>query len=423
MADPIRIRVLDGLAHIAPAQWDALAHGPRTAPLPAEAKDQPDDSRCEQPDSSHEATDSLSEEDTHNPFISHAFLHALERSGSVGGRSGWDPLHLIAEGPDGQLLGAVPVYAKAHSRGEYVFDHAFAEAWHRAGGQYYPKLQISVPFTPATGRRLLIGSGPGPTRARIAEALLAGLEGLRARLDASSIHATFLTGADRADFAQAGYLPRHDQQFHFENAGYGDFSDFLASLRSDKRKALKRERREALSAGLQVEWLTGSDITEAHWDAFFAFYMETGSRKWGTPYLTRAFFSLIGQAMSERILLIMARRNGRLIAGALNLIGANTLYGRHWGAIEHHPFLHFELCYYQAIDFALQHGLKRVEAGAQGEHKLARGYRPVRTCSMHRFADPQFHAAVSAYLKREREAVDQAEFELSALLPFRATSR
>jgi len=248
---------------------------------------------------------------------------------------------------------------------------------------------------------------------------VAGLESLRQRIDASSLHATFLTHRDRDTFLGQGFLERNDQQFHFEAAGYRDFQDFLENLASRKRKVLKRERRDALANGIAVEWLTGSDLREAHWDAFFDFYMETGSRKWGTPYLTRAFFSEIGQAMPEKILLIMAKRAGRSIAGALNFIGGNTLYGRNWGAIEHHPFLHFELCYYQAIDFALSRGLTRVEAGAQGEHKLARGYRPVKTISVHRFADPRFQRAVADYLVRERAHVDAMQEELETLTPFR----
>jgi predicted N-acyltransferase len=355
--------------------------------------------------------------DQNNPFISHAFLDALERSGSVGGRTGWTPLHLLVRDEDNRPLGAMPLYAKAHSRGEYVFDHAFAEAYHRAGGQYYPKLQISVPFTPATTRKFLIG--PDAPEGAITAALASGLETLRGRVDASSIHATFLTGTDRSRFAEAGYLLRSDQQFHFFNTGYTTFDDFLGDLASRKRKILKRERREALAEGITVERLTGKDLTEAHWDAFFRFYIDTGNRKWGTPYLTRAFFSQIQETIADKVLLIMAKRAGRYIAGALNFIGENTLYGRNWGAIEHHPFLHFEVCYYQAIDFALERGLQRVEAGAQGEHKLARGYRPVKTWSAHRFADAGLSRAVADYLARERHHVDAMQDELETLTPFR----
>lgn len=378
------------------------------------ARDKPENEEAE---SGCEAAESPPEEDIANPFISHAFLESLESSRSVGGKTGWSPLHLLVRNATGVLVGAMPVYAKTHSRGEYVFDHAFADAFHRAGGRYYPKLQISVPFTPVTARKFLIA--PDAHEADTCNALLGALAVMRLRIGASSVHATFLTETDRARFGNAGYLARTDQQFHFTNPGYASFEDFLGALASRKRKILKRERREALSKGITVEWLTGSDITEAHWDAFFAFYMDTGSRKWGSPYLTRAFFSLIGERMADRILLVMAKRAGRYIAGALNLIGANTLYGRNWGAIEHHPFLHFELCYYQAIDFAIARGLKRVEAGAQGEHKLVRGYRPVTTHSAHYFADAGLRRAVADYLEQERHHIRLAQSEFEELGPFR----
>ncbi|MCA3634303.1 MAG: GNAT family N-acetyltransferase [Methylobacterium sp.] len=430
----LTVEILPGLAGVAATEWDALSQGPagngnppalndlatnpdsspETGARPPQA---PESSPEEEDDSAPEVAESPSEEDEANPFLTHAFLLALEQSGSVGGRTGWTPLHLLARDERGRATGALPAYAKSHSRGEYVFDHAFAEAYTRAGERYYPKLQVCVPFTPATGRRLLVPAGPEAEAIRAG--LVAGLEGLRQRIDASSLHATFLTHRDRDTFLGQGFLERNDQQFHFEAAGYRDFQDFLENLASRKRKVLKRERRDALANGITVEWLTGSDLREAHWDAFFDFYMETGSRKWGTPYLARAFFSEIGQAMPEKILLIMAKRAGRSIAGALNFIGGNTLYGRNWGAIEHHPFLHFELCYYQAIDFALSRGLTRVEAGAQGEHKLARGYRPVKTISVHRFADPRFQRAVADYLVRERAHVDAMQEELETLTPFR----
>ncbi len=428
----LTVEILPGLAAVPAAEWDALSQGPAggmsatdnglaspsdSASQRASKPIETAESSSEEDESSSEVAESPSEEDEANPFLAHAFLLALETSGSVGGRTGWTPLHLLARDDEGRAIGAVPAYAKSHSRGEYVFDHAFAEAYHRAGERYYPKLQVSVPFTPATGRRLLV---PAVLEAEVIRAgLVAGLEGLRQRIDASSVHATFLTHRDRETFLGQGFLERNDQQFHFDAAGCRDFQDFLTSLASRKRKVLKRERRDALANGIEVEWLTGSDLTEAHWDAFFEFYMETGSRKWGTPYLTRAFFSEIGQSMPEKILLIMAKRAGRYIAGALNFIGGNTLYGRNWGAIEHHPFLHFELCYYQAIDFALSRKLGRVEAGAQGEHKLARGYRPVKTISAHRFADPRFQRAVADYLIRERAHVDAMQEELEALTPFR----
>ena len=352
-----------------------------------------------------------------NPFISHEFLSSLEESASVGGRTGWQPRHLLAEDPQGNLLGAAPCYVKAHSRGEYVFDHGWAEAFERAGGDYYPKLQIGVPFTPVTGPRLLAAPGP------LAEAVRCGLADALVEITTasklSSAHVTFPTEPEWRELGRRGFLQRTDQQFHWENAGYASFEDFLAALASRKRKTIRRERKQALSAGVEVLWLTGKDLTDAVWDAFFAFYMETGSRKWGRPYLTREFFSLVGTKMRDRILLVMARRAGRWIAGAMNFIGADTLYGRNWGAIEHHPFLHFEICYYQAIDYAIAHGLKRVEAGAQGEHKLARGYTPHTTYSAHFIANPALHRAVADYLSRERVYVQAAAEELAAAAPFR----
>lgn len=352
-----------------------------------------------------------------NPFVSHAFLSALEESGCVAASTGWLPQHLVLEGDDGEVLGVAPAYLKSHSQGEYVFDHGWAEAYERAGGRYYPKLQVSVPFTPATGLRLLAGSGPQAETVR--QALAAGLVALAKLRKVSSVHATFLTEEDAAALEGEGFLPRTDQQFHWRNEGYGDFEAFLDALASRKRKQIRRERREALENGITVHWLTGSDLTEEVWDAFFDFYMETGARKWGRPYLNRAFYSLIGERMPDRILLVMAKRAGRWIAGAINFIGAETLYGRHWGAIEHHPFLHFEICYHQAIDYAIAHGLRTVEAGAQGEHKLARGYMPVVTRSAHYIADAQFRAAVAHYLDRERRYVAEAGAELSELGPFR----
>ncbi len=300
--------------------------------------------------------------DRYNPFISHDLLSALELSQSVRGRTGWQPMHLIAEDAQGVLLGAVPCYVKSHSRGEYVFDHGWADAYERAGGSYYPKLQVSVPFTPATGRRLLARAGPyaDAVRAHLADALT----DICRRAGASSVHVTFPTEPEWDLLGGRGYLKRTHQQFHWENAGYASFDAFLAVLASRKRKTIRRERADALAAGISVHWLTGTDLTESVWDAFFDFYMETGSRKWGRPYLTRAFYSLVGEKMRDRILLVMAKRNGRWIAGAINFIGSDTLFGRHWGASEHHPFLHFELCYYQAIQYAIEHKLARVEAGA-----------------------------------------------------------
>ena len=352
-----------------------------------------------------------------NPFVSHEFLSSLEASRSVGSRTGWEPRHLLVEAGGEGLIGVAPCYVKSHSRGEYVFDAGWAEAFERAGGSYYPKLQVSVPFTPVTGPRLL--AKPGPTQGAARQALTQALVQVTNDNDLSSAHVTFAS-ADEADYLGGrGFLQRTDQQFHWHNHGYASFDAFLAALSSRKRKTIRRERKEALSAGIDVHCLTGSELTESVWDAFFAFYMETGSRKWGRPYLTREFFSIVGAAMGERILLVMARRNGRWIAGAINFIGPDALYGRNWGAVEHHPFLHFELCYYQAIDYAIQHGLKRVEAGAQGEHKLARGYLPVTTYSAHYISNPALRRAVADYLKRERAYVDAAGRELAAAAPFR----
>jgi predicted N-acyltransferase len=354
----------------------------------------------------------------YNPFVSHAFFSALEASKSACARTGWGPRHLIAR-EGGHIVGVVPCYLKSHSQGEYVFDRGWADAYDRAGGQYYPKLQASVPFTPATGPRLLIRDGVDT--ARTSAALAGGLIGLCEAVEASSVHVTFAREAEWRFLARHGFLQRTDQQFHWHNEGYQTFEDFLTSLNSRHRKAIRRERRDAVENGITIQALTGSDITEAAWDAFFAFYMETGSRKWGRPYLTRAFYSLIGQNMANDVALIMAKRGGRWIAGAINFIGSDTLFGRHWGAIEHHPFLHFEVCYYQAIDFAIRRGLKVVEAGAQGEHKLARGYLPRTTHSAHYIADPSFRRAVRDYLVRERQYVAEAGRELTEAAPFRKT--
>jgi uncharacterized protein len=352
----------------------------------------------------------------YNPFVSHAFFSAVEASGSATARTGWGARHLVAK-QDGRVAGIVPCYLKSHSQGEYVFDRGWADAYERAGGRYYPKLQASVPFTPATGPRLLI-RGDVDTDL-IGGALASGLVTLCEATKASSVHVTFAREAEQAFLAEHDFLRRTDQQFHWHNADYGSFDDFLATLNSRHRKAIKRERREALAAGITIHWLTGSDITEDAWDAFFEFYMETGSRKWGRPYLTRSFFSLIGESMSRDVLLVMAKRDGRWIAGAINFIGSDTLFGRNWGAIEHHPFLHFEVCYYQAIDFAIKRGLKTVEAGAQGEHKIARGYMPQTTYSAHYIADPGLRRAIADYLKRERAYVAEAARELSEAAPFR----
>ena len=348
--------------------------------------------------------------------MSHAFLNALEASGSVGGRTGWTPAHVLVEDSSGRVVAAAASYLKSHSMGEYVFDHAWADAYERAGGRYYPKLQVAAPFTPATGRRLLVAAN-APEGAR--EALIAGLRELRKQTRASSLHVTFPTAEEARRLERAGFLVRHGEQFHFLCDGFSSFDDFLAALASRKRKSIKRERRDALAGDVTIEWITGSTIRPEHWKAFFAFYMDTGSRKWGRPYLTRNFFDRVGASMPERILLVMAKRNGRYIAGAINFIGDDALYGRNWGAIEERPFLHFEVCYYQAIEFALAHGLKRVEAGAQGEHKLARGYRPVVTYSAHEFADAGLARAIADYLRRERDAVARTIAHYEGHAPFK----
>ena len=347
-----------------------------------------------------------------NPFVSHAFLTALEDSRSVGAGSGWDPLPLVIEDGDGVLQAALPAYLKSHSQGEYVFDHAWADAWHRAGGSYYPKLQIAVPFTPATGPRILT-RGPG-----LALPLLRAAEQVCAQNGLSSAHATFIDPAQVATFDAAGWLIRSDIQFHWENDGYANFEDFLDALSSRKRKDLRKERARARD-GVEIRTLSGKDIEPAHWDAFWQFYQDTGMRKWGTPYLTRNAFALLSERMADRIALVMAFQEGEAVAGALNFIGAHSLFGRYWGALIDKPFLHFELCYYQAIDLAIALGLDRVEAGAQGGHKLARGYEPVRTTSAHFIAHQGFREAIADFLERERKGVAQDQFWLGERTPFR----
>lgn len=383
----IAIRVTTEFGSFDKAQWAQLAGAARDGALP------------------------------YNPFLSYAFLSALEDSGCVSPKTGWQPQHLKLEAPDGTMIGAVAAYLKSHSQGEYVFDHGWADAFERAGGHYYPKLQIAVPFTPATGPRLLVM--PGFDGDTVRTALAQGIEALTDRLGASSAHVTFAIEPDIAALEDAGFLHRTDQQFHFFNEGYSAYGDFLEQLASRKRKTLRKEREAALSSGIEIDWLTGSDLTERVWDDFFAFYMDTGSRKWGRPYLNRRFFSLIGERMPDDILLIMARRGSRYVAGAINFIGGNTLYGRNWGCIEDHPFLHFEVCYHQAIDFAIASGLRVVEAGAQGDHKLARGYVPVTTHSAHYIAHPGLRRAIDDYLQRERRDVDTMSGYFEERTPFR----
>jgi uncharacterized protein len=400
-AGELRIVAVNAISEAKAADWDACANPPANqARAGAEA-----------------AAPAPDQEIPYNPFLSHAFLSALEASKSVGGHSGWLVQHLLVHGADGALVAAAPCYLKSHSRGEYVFDHGWAEAYAHAGGNYYPKLQVAVPFTPATGRRLLVR--PGANADEVRRSLAAGLVEL-CRIDgASGVHVTFATEPEFRFLGELGFLQRTDQQFHWENAGYATFDHFLAALAARKRKTIRRERHDALANGISVHWITGDELTEEVWDHFFAFYMETGSRKWGRPYLTRAFFSLVGEAMRDRILLVMAKRAGRWIAGAINFIGSETLFGRHWGAVEHHPFLHFELCYYQAIDYAIANKLRRVEAGAQGEHKIARGYMPTTTYSAHYIADPALRRGIADYLKRERAYVAAVGQELAATSPYR----
>lgn len=349
---------------------------------------------------------------TDDPFLSHAFLSALEESGSATARTGWQPVPIAIDGKDGLPAAVAPAYVKSHSQGEYVFDHGWAAAWERAGGDYYPKLQIAVPFTPVPGRRLLTD------REDLALGLIAAAEAVVNQHGLSSAHATFIAAEEVELFERAGWLIRVDSQFHWHNRGYGGFEDFLADLSSRKRKALRRERASALE-GLEVEHLTGAAITEAHWDSFWIFYQDTGSRKWGRPYLTRRFFSLLGERLAERVLLILALRDGRPIAGALNLIGADALYGRYWGATEEIPNLHFEICYHQAIEAAIERGLARVEAGAQGPHKLSRGYAPVPTWSAHYIPNEGFREAVADFLAAERRAVADEIGALAEMTPFR----
>lgn len=371
----VTARIADGVAAIPAADWDACAGGD-------------------------------------NPFVSHAFLSALEASGSADARAGWQPVPISIDGADGRPDAILPAYAKSHSQGEYVFDHGWADAWARAGGDYYPKLQIAVPFSPVPGPRLLLRD------AGAAPALIAAAEAMVGQHDLSSAHATFVEESQVPPFEAAGWLIRTGTQFHWQNEGYADFADFLAALASRKRKAINKERASA-QAGLEIRAIEGRDIGAAEWNAFWLFYQDTGRRKWGQPYLTRRFFPLLSERMPDRVLLFLAYRAGKPIAGALNLLGRDTLYGRYWGCSEEVPFLHFELCYYQAIEAAIARGLSRVEAGAQGEHKLARGYRAVPTFSAHYIPNPGFRRAVADFVARERAAMERQIEMLADLAPFK----
>jgi uncharacterized protein len=353
-----------------------------------------------------------------NPTVSHVFLNALEESGSASARSGWAPQHLTFADSGGRLIGAVPMYLKSHSYGEYVFDWGWADAYERSGGRYYPKLLCAVPFTPVPGPRLLVRpDAPAETRGH----LVLGMVELARQRKLSSLHVNFPEGADFEAFGEAGFLQRIGQQFHWSNDGYASFEDYLSALNSRKRKAVKKERREALAGGIDIDLLTGSDLTEKVWDAFYKLYLGTTDRKWGSSYLNRKFFSLLGERMADNVVLFMARRGGNYIAGAFNILGRETIYGRNWGAHREYRFLHFECCYYQAIEFAIGRGLKRVEAGAQGPHKLQRGYLPVPTYSAHWIPDPGFRRAVAAFLDRERDMVEQKIEHLAEYSPFRHT--
>lgn len=385
-AQEVEIRVLPDLASITAEDWDACA--------------------CPETSDGGPPID---------PFTTYRFLKALEDSGSVGPGTGWQPQYLQAT-LAGQTIGVAPMYAKGHSQGEYIFDHNWAHAYERAGGRYYPKLQIAVPFTPATGRRFL--THPDFADAGFA-ALVQGAVQIAARNRLSSVHATFCTAEEAARGAELGLMKRTTQQFHWQNDGYVDFEAFLATLSSRKRKNIRKERRQAQAFGGGIRTYSGEDLCPEHWDHFWRFYQDTGARKWGSPYLTRAFFDLVQRELRNDVALVLAERDGRPVAGALNFIGRDTLFGRYWGCVEHHPCLHFELCYYQAIDLAIARGMSRVEAGAQGEHKLVRGYLPTPIHSLHWIADQGFADAVARYLEAEREAVEEEIEILTEYGPFK----
>jgi uncharacterized protein len=351
-----------------------------------------------------------------NPTVSHTFLNALEESGSTTPRTGWTPQHLSLAWPDGEIGAVVPLYAKTHSYGEYIFDYGWADAYERAGGRYYPKLLSAVPFTPVPGPRLMLHPGAPPDSRDL---LLAGMVEFVKRRRISSLNVNFPEAEEAEALTEAGFLKRLGQQFHWSNNGYRDFEDYLAALNSRKRKAVKKERRESLARGLEIDVLTGADLKPRHWDAFFEFYLATSDRKWGSAYLNRRFFAMIGERMPEKIVLILARRGSNYVAGAFNLLGKDTIYGRNWGSYGDYKFLHFECCYYQAIEFAITHGLKRVEAGAQGPHKIQRGYLPVPTYSVHWIPDPAFRRAVAQFLARERQMVEHKIEGLTEFSPFR----
>ena len=381
--DAVAIKIIKSLSEVSPEAWDACAG-------------------------------------TDNPFARHAFLSALEDSGSATGETGWLGQHLVIEDPAGGIAACAPLYLKNHSYGEYVFDWGWADAYERAGGRYYPKLQCAVPFTPVTGPRLLVNQAlPDGQRREMRLTLIAGMAQLAQNLGVSSLHVTFPTEDEWEAFGSAGYLQRIGQQFHWENKGFKTFDDFLGELSSRKRKNIKKERRAVHDAGLDIRVLEGAGITEAHWDAFFQFYMDTTDKKWGQAYLTRRFFSLLGERLGRAVVLIVVEKDGRPVAGALNLRGGDTLYGRNWGCVADYKFLHFEACYYQAIDYAIAHGLKWVEAGAQGPHKVQRGYLPRRTFSAHWIADKGFRDAVSGFLNDESRGIEREMSAYGAFSPFK----
>jgi len=387
-ASSLSARVVDCIAKIPAAAWDACASG--------ESDGEPE-----------------------NPFVSHAFLDALEQSGSVGRKAGWLPQHLVIEDSAGTVLAAAPLYVKSHSQGEYVFDHGWAEAYDRAGGRYYPKLQVAAPFTPVPGPRLLVRAGRQEREAQAAliSALISAVE----NSGVSSLHVTFASRTESDLLEQVGFLTRLGVQYHWNNNGYATFDNFLAALNSRKRKAIRKERAAVTEYGLDIRAYEGAELTARHWDAFFAFYMDTGSRKWGRPYLNRDFFARIAVSLRDRIVLVLAEKDGQAVACALNLKGPQALYGRNWGCLEDYRFLHFELCYYRAIDYAIAHKLPRVEAGAQGEHKIQRGYLPTETYSSHWIADPRLKSAISDFLDRERAYIAQEKAALDEMSPYRQT--
>ena len=380
--EPVKVKILNDIAEIEPAEWDA----------------------CAGPD---------------NPFVSHGFLRVLEQSGSVSGRTGWLPQHLAIEDDDGRLIGAVPCYLKSHSYGEYVFDWGWADAFERAGGQYYPKLQISVPFTPVSGPRLMVRPGTDADRTRLM--LAAGLMELARSHEVSSFHVTFCTEDEWKTLGEAGLLQRMGQQFHWHNRGYESFDDFLAGLSSRKRKSIRKERREANADGMEIRALTGEALEERHMEAFYGFYLNTVGKKWSNAYLTREFFLQLAAELPDKVVLVAAFRGGRLVGGALNLLGSDTLYGRNWGAERRYRMLYFEACFYRAIDYAIEHGLARVEAGAQGPHKIQRGYLPSPTYSAHWIREPRFREAVADFVNRERVLLRHEMHELTETGPYRRT--